>query len=124
MNAFLSPRRPQAGFTLMGLVLTAVVCCLLAVLALRVFPSVNEYLAIKTALNRIVQNRPGSVAEVRAAFDKQRQIEYSIASIGGTDLDVKINGGTIDISFAYDKEIELFNPVFLLIKYRGHVRQN
>jgi len=28
------------------------------------------------------------------------------------------------IRFAYDKEIELFDPVFLLIKYRGEGRSN
>jgi hypothetical protein len=28
------------------------------------------------------------------------------------------------VRFAYDKEVELFEPVFLLIKYRGEGRAN
>lgn len=116
--------RRQGGFSLFGMIFWAVAICMLAVLVLRVFPTVNEYFSIKTAINRIVQNRPGSVAEVRAAFDRQRQIEYSIASIEGNDLEVSINGHEVEISFAYDKEVEVFAPVYLLIKYRGSVHQN
>lgn len=114
----------QRGLSMMGLIMVAVVVCIGAVLAMRVLPTVNEYFAIKTILNRIVQNRPGSPAEVQAAFDRQRQVETSINSIGGTDLEVVINSQQIEVSFAYDKEVEIFNPVYLLIKYRGSVRHN
>jgi hypothetical protein len=51
-------------------------------------------------------------------------VEYSIASISGTDLQVTKENDKMVIKFAYDKEVELFEPVFLLIKYRGEGRSN
>ena len=60
-----------------------------------------------------------TLPEIRKAFEAQRDIEYSISSIGPNDLEVDSSGDHVKISFAYDKEIELFSPVFLLIKYRG-----
>ena len=62
--------------------------------------------------------------EIRASFDKQKEIEYSISSIGSKDLQVTKENDKVVIRFAYDKEVELFEPVFLLIKYRGEGRSN
>jgi hypothetical protein len=59
------------------------------------------------------------VAEVRKAFDKQKDIEYSIDSISGKDLEVTKENDRLVIRFAYDKEVPLVEPVFLLIKYQG-----
>jgi hypothetical protein len=59
------------------------------------------------------------VPEIRAAFDRQKEIEYSITSISGKDLQVTKENDKVVIRFAYDKEIELYGPVFLLIKYEG-----
>jgi hypothetical protein len=62
------------------------------------------------------------VPEIRAAFEKQRDIEYSIQSITSKDLDITKENDRIVIRFAYNKEIELFAPAFLLIKYEGQSR--
>jgi hypothetical protein len=59
------------------------------------------------------------VPEIRAAFERQKEIEYSISSISGKDLTVTKENEQIVIGFAYDKEVPLFDPVFLLIKYSG-----
>jgi hypothetical protein len=64
------------------------------------------------------------VAQAREAFEKQKEIEYSIASIGGKDLQITKENDQVVIRFAYDKEVEIFEPVFLLIKYRGEGRSN
>jgi hypothetical protein len=69
-----------------------------------------------------VAENPPTVAEVRKAFEKQKEIEYSISSIGGDDLEVTKENDRLVIRVAYDKEIELVEPVFLLIKYRGEAR--
>ena len=60
-----------------------------------------------------------TVAEIRNAFERQKDIEYSISSIGGKDLDVSQENDRLVIRFGYDKEIELVDPVFLVIKFRG-----
>ena len=59
--------------------------------------------------------------EVRTIFDKAATID-DISSISGKDLDVSKNGDKVVVAFAYNKEIELFGPAFLLIKYTGRTK--
>lgn len=112
----------QRGITLLGLLFWAILAAFVALIAVRVFPTLNEFATIKRAVDKIAKENPGSVAGVRTAFEKQKEVEYSIASIGGKDLEVTKENDRLVIRFAYDKEIELFSPVFLLIKYRGEGR--
>jgi hypothetical protein len=109
----------QQGISLIGLLFWAVLISMVAVVALRVLPTVNEYLTIQRAVNKIAVSGATTVPEVRAAFDKQKEVEYSIASISGKDLNVTKENDRVVIRFAYEKEVELFGPVFLLIKYEG-----
>ncbi len=111
------PALNQAGFTLIGLVAWAIVIALGLLLVLRVVPTVNEYYTAKRAINKAAQSGGATVADVRAAFERTRQIEYSISSITGKDLVVTKHNDKVVVSFAYEKEIELFGPVYLLIKY-------
>jgi hypothetical protein len=59
------------------------------------------------------------VAEARQAFDRQKDIEYSISSITSKDLAITKENDRVVISFAYDKEVPIAGPVYLLIKYEG-----
>jgi hypothetical protein len=113
------PRRAQRGVTMFGLLSWAIVIGFVAYVGVRVLPTVNEYLTIQRAVNRVAQDSPTTVAEVRKAFDKQKDIEYSIDSISGKDLEVTKENDRLVIRFAYDKEVPLVEPVFLLIKYQG-----
>lgn len=114
--------KAQRGVTLIGLVLWAIVIGAVALVVLKVFPTVNEYWTILRAVNKIAAENPSTVQEVRTAFERQKDVEYSIASIEGKDLAVTKENDRLVIRFAYDKEIELVTPVFLLIKYRGEGR--
>ena len=109
----------QRGVTLFGLMLWAIVIGFSALLVMRVLPTLNEYYTIQKAITKIAQERVSTVPESRSAFEKQKTIEYSIQSIGGQDLKVTKENDKVVISFAYDKEIELMQPVYLLIKYEG-----
>ena len=109
----------QRGLSLFGLIFWALLIGFLAYLAVRVLPTVNEYLTIQRAVNRVAEEAPPTVAEVRKAFERQKDIEYSISSIGGKDLDITKENDRLVIRFAYDKEIAVIEPVFLLIKYEG-----
>ena len=62
--------------------------------------------------------RDGNLRE-QLTFDRQRDIDYSIESITGKDLEITKENEKVVIRFAYQKEIELIAPVFLLIKYEG-----
>jgi hypothetical protein len=116
-----TPRHPatQRGVTLLGLVFWAVLISMAALVAMRVLPTVNEFATIKRTVSKIAVEGGSTVPEIRAAFERAKSIEYSIQSISGKDLDVTKNNDKVVVSFAYDKEIELFGPVSLLIKYRG-----
>jgi len=112
----------QRGISLIGLMFWAIFIGFMAYVAIRVFPTVNEFLTIQRAVNKIAADNPTTVAEIRTAFDRQKEIEYSIASISGKDLDITKVNERIVIRFAYDKEVELIAPVYLLIKYEGSTR--
>lgn len=112
-------RRRQRGITLIGLLFWAVLISVVAVVALRVGPTVNEYLTIQKAVDKIAHGGGNSVQEIRTAFDRIKQIEYAISTISGKDLDITKQDDRVVVRFAYDKEVELFGPVYLLIKYRG-----
>ena len=109
----------QRGVTLLGLVFWAVVISMSALVAMRVLPTINEYATIKRVVTKIAAEGGTTVPEIRAAFERAKNIEYAIQSISGKDLDVTKDNDRVVVGFAYDKEIELFGPVSLLIKYRG-----
>ena len=106
------------GLTLISLLFWSIVLAMVAVLFMKVAPTVNEYFTIQKAVTKVAKEAT-TVGEVRAAFERQKQIEYSISSIGGQDLSVAKDNDKLVVSFAYDKEVELFGPVSLLIKYQG-----
>lgn len=116
-----APSRPRAqrGLSLIGLMAWAIIIGFIGYVAVRVLPTVNEYLTVQRAVNRVASEGPTTVAEVRRAFDKQKDIEYSISSISGKDLEVTKENEKLVIRFAYDKEIPIVEPVYLLLKYKG-----
>lgn len=110
----------QRGITLFGLLFWAVLIAFVALVGMRVSPTVIEYFTIQRVVNKIAKEGGTSVPEIRAAFDRAKSVEYGITSVSSSDLDVtKESGDKVVVSFAYDKEVELFDPVYLLIKYRG-----
>jgi hypothetical protein len=121
MSPAVLPNHPsrQRGVTLIGLLFWAVIIAFVALLVMRVVPTLNEYFTIQKAVNKVAKEGGTTVPEIRAAFEKTKQIEYSIASISGSDLEISKENDKIVVKFAYDKEIELFEPVYLVIKYRG-----
>ena len=114
-----SARSGQRGITLFGLMFWAIVVGFVALIVLKVLPTMNEYFTIQKAVNKIAQSGGSTVPEIRAAFERTKDIEYSITSISAKDLKITKENDKVVIAFAYDKEIELISPVYLLIKYEG-----
>ncbi len=50
------PRRAQRGVTMFGLLSWAIVIGFVAYVGVRVLPTVNEYLTIQRAVNRVAQD--------------------------------------------------------------------
>jgi hypothetical protein len=114
-----SRRCAQRGMSLIGLMAWAIIVGFIGYLAVRVLPTMNEFMTIQRAVDRVAAESPATVGEVRKAFDKQKDIEYSISSVSGQDLEVTKENEKLVIRFAYDKEIPIVEPVYLLLKYRG-----
>ena len=110
----------QRGVTMFGLLFWAIIVGFLALIGMRVLPTLNEYFTIQRAINKIATEGASTVPDIRNAFEKQKDIEYAITSITGKDLVVTKENDKVVIRFAYDKEVEIMSPVFILIKYEGH----
>ena len=106
----------QRGISFIGLLFVIVVLAGVGVLAAQAFPTFMEYQAILKAVNKAKEG--STVPEVKSIFDKAAQID-DIKSVSGKDLNVTKNGDKVVITFAYDKEIHMFGPAYLLLKYSG-----
>ena len=115
-------RRRQHGITLIGLLTWTILLGFIGYLLVRVIPTISEAYTVQGVVERLAAAPPPTVAEIRRAFDRQKQIDATIVSVGGTDLDITKENDKVVISFAYEKEIPLFGPTFLLIKYAGRSR--
>jgi hypothetical protein len=112
----------QRGFSLFGMLFWAILIAFVALVTVKVLPTMNEYFTIQRSIKKVIDEQPTSIPAFRTAFDRQKSIEYAISTIDGKDLDIELDGDKFKVRFAYDKEIELIEPVFLLIKYRGGSR--
>ena len=112
-------RNGQRGITLIGLLLWAIVVGFSGYVVVKAVPTVLEYRTIRNMVDRIAASPPPTVAGIREAFEKQREIDYTVDAITGKDFSIMKQNHKMVTSFAYTKEIELIAPVFLVIKYEG-----
>jgi Domain of unknown function (DUF4845) len=115
----MSTRRAQRGISLFGLMFWAIVIGFFGYVAVVTLPTVNEYVTIRRTIDKVAAEGPPTVAEARAAFERQKSLEYSISSISGKDLEITKENDRVVIAFAYEKEVALVGPVYLLLKYQG-----
>ena len=112
----------QRGISLFGLIFSLAIIVMLAMLGMKVVPTVVEYTSIKKAIVSVRQ--AGATArEIQMAFDKQAEVSY-ISSISGKDLHITSENGEVVVSFAYEKKIPLFGPASLLLEYEGTTAKN
>jgi hypothetical protein len=111
----------QRGVSLSGLMVAATVLILVALLGMKVTPSVIEYYQILKAAKSVAQDsalKSASVGEVRKAFGKYQEID-NFKKIGPPDIEVTKEGGDLVVAFAYQDKIPLFGNVSLQIDYEG-----
>ena len=107
----------QRGISFIGLLILGIVLALLAIVGARVLPTATEFMALQKAAQKAAAHGD-TVPAVRAAFDRTAAVDY-ISSISGKDLEITKQGDKVVVQFAYDKEIPLAGPAYLLLKYRG-----
>lgn len=109
-------RSGQRGISIITMLIVVGILAYFGVLGAQVFPTLLEFQAAQKAAQRASQGN--TVAEVRSIFDKAAQID-DIRSITGKDLEVTKEGDKVVVKFAYNKEIHMFGPAFLVMKYVG-----
>lgn len=107
----------QRGVSLTGLIVLMALLGMVLVVGSKVLPSIIEYKAIKNAIATLKESG-GNVREMQNDFNKNAYVT-DIKAIRGTDLVFSKDSGELEISFAYEKRIELMGPVSLLIDYAG-----
>lgn len=117
-------KKMQTGLALITLILWSIVLALLAIVGMKVVPSVIEYNNILGAVKKIGADpgtRTASVTEIRKAYERQMAID-DFKSVGPQDLEITKEGGEVIISFSYSQKINLFKNISLLIDYEGSSR--
>jgi hypothetical protein len=106
----------QRGMSMMSMLFFMVILAALGVLIAQAFPTVLEFQAVRRAIDK---SKGGSTpVEIRGLFDRAAQVD-NISSVGGKDLEITRTGSGFVIRFAYEREIHLFGPAYLLLKYSG-----
>ena len=109
-------KQQQRGLTFFGLIVVGILLAFAGVVLAQVVPTYIEFLAVQKAVQKSVEGE--TVAEVRIIFDKAAQID-DITSITGKDLVVSQEGSQVVVSFAYNRDIHLTGPAYLVMKYEG-----
>ncbi|MDG5977441.1 hypothetical protein H010_19452 [Hydrogenophaga taeniospiralis CCUG 15921] len=109
-------KQQQRGLTFFGLLVVGILLAFAGVVLAQVVPTYIEFLAVQKAVQR--SSTGSTVAEVRMIFDKAAQID-DITTISGKDLVVSKEGSQVVVSFAYNRDIHLAGPAYLVMKYEG-----
>ena len=109
----------ESGVSLSGLIVVLIVLSALALVVIKVTPAFIEYRAIKDAIVKAKADAgSGSVREIQQAFDKNAGVN-DVSAISGRDLVITREGGSTEISFAYEKRVPLAGNVSLLFDFAG-----
>ena len=119
MQTHHQPLAAQRGITLIGLLTWTIFIGFAGYLLVRVLPTISEAYTVQAVVDRLAAAPATTVPEIRRAFERQRTIDSTITSVTGADLDITKENDRVVIGYAYEKEIPLFGPAFLLIKYAG-----
>jgi hypothetical protein len=109
-----SSKGRQAGISFFGLIIVMIVLAAVGLVAAQALPSALEYQATVKAVER--SKDAGTPPQIRVDFDKAASID-DIKSIRGRDLEITAVDGRNVVKFAYDKQIHMFGPAYLLLKY-------
>lgn len=110
-------KHKQRGITFLGVVFVGIVVAVVGVVAAQVAPTYLEFQSIQKAAQR-ASEAGNTVGEIRSSFDKSKAVDY-FEAVSGKDLEISKVNDKVVVEFAYDKEIHLAGPAYLVLKYRG-----
>lgn len=109
-------KNKQRGASLIGILFIGGILVFGGIVGAQVAPTYAEYRTVLKTVNKVKDS--SSPAEARSSFDKAAQID-DIKSITGKELNITKEGNNMVIAFAYNKEIHLAGPAYLVMKYAG-----
>lgn len=113
-------RHSQKGVSFIGFVVIAVLAVAVFAIGGQSLPIFLEYQAAKKAAQKAA-NEAGTVSEIRTSFDRAAQID-DIRAISGKDLDIrKVNDRAV-VAFAYEREIPLAGPAYLVYRFTSQTK--
>jgi hypothetical protein len=111
-----SSRTRQRGVSFFLLIIVLATLAFVGAIGAQAGPTYLEFKAIQKAVDRA---KDGSTPQdIRNSFDKTASVD-NITSITGKDLEIVRQDNRHVVKFAYNKEIHMFGPAFLLMKYAG-----
>jgi Tfp pilus assembly major pilin PilA len=107
----------QRGITLIGMLIAGIVIVFVAIGGLKIAPAYIEYFKVKKAIVAVAQaTGGGTVGQVREAYDRRAAID-DIEVVHARDLEVTKEGNELVVSFAYEKRINLFSNISVVIDF-------
>ena len=113
-------RHSQKGLSFIGLVLIGVLAVSVFAIGGQSLPILLEYQAVAKAAQKAA-NEGGTVAQVRASFDRAAHID-DIASIHGAELDITKSGDRVVVGYAYERQIPLVGPAYLVYRFKDQTK--
>jgi type II secretory pathway component PulJ len=105
-------RNRQRGVSLLGLIVGIALLIVVLLLAMKTLPPWMDFFNAKKLITQIAQEqRGGSVADIRKAWQLKASIDNVDNVLSDKDLEITKEGGEVVISFAYRKEVPLFANV-------------
>lgn len=113
--------KKQSGLSMVGFIVVSVLVIAIAIIGMKVTPSVIEYFTILKTIKTLASSSEGqgTVADIRKSFEKRASVD-DITSVTAADLDVSKEGNQVVISFEYSKKINLIGNVSLCIDFAGN----
>lgn len=112
--------RRQRGLSFVSVVLIGFVLVAAFAIGGQSVPIFTEYMAVQKAAQKAA-SESASVTELRAAFDRSASID-DIKTITGKDLEISKNGDRLVAHYAYEREIGLAGPAYLVYRFQGSTK--
>ena len=103
---------------MIGMLFVAIFVVMIGLITMKVVPTMLEYQTILKAVKK-AGGEANNAADVQRIFTNAADVEQNISAITAKDLVIQQVSGGYLVSFAYNKEIPLFGPAYLVIKYAG-----
>lgn len=113
--------RKQAGITFWGFAYVVGTLVLVAVIGMKLFPSYEEYFAVKKVIHRI-GDEAGldgmTAAQIKDEFDKGAVID-NINAVKGDDLVVEKKDDGVVVSVSYQVTVPMFGNASVLLDFNA-----